>query len=38
MKTIEELLTICKDVRADIVKMTTAAGSGRGCIASIERK
>lgn len=28
MKSIEELQAICKDVRADIVKMTAAAGSG----------
>ena len=38
MKNIEELQAICKDVRADIVKMTAAAGSGHpgGSLSAVE--
>ena len=38
MKSIEQLQEICKDVRADIVKMTAAAGSGHpgGSLSAVE--
>jgi len=38
MQSIEQLKTICKDVRADIVRMTAAAGSGHpgGSLSAVE--